>query len=77
MLQKSAVQVSNVLYKNIHGTSSSPEAIKFVCSKSIPCQGISLQNVELVDQITKQDVSKATCSNVKLKSSGRLSSLCT
>ncbi|WZY83491.1 hypothetical protein YC2023_029875 [Brassica napus] len=75
--QKSAVQVSNVLYKNIHGTSSSPEAIKFVCSKSIPCQGISLQNVELVDQNTKQDVSKATCSNVKLKSSGRLSSLCT
>ncbi|CDY07962.1 BnaC03g35610D [Brassica napus] len=75
--QKSAVQVSNVLYKNIHGTSSRPEAIKFECSKSIPCQGISMQNVKLVDDITKQDVSKASCSNVKLKTSGHHSSLCT
>ncbi|KAF3544560.1 hypothetical protein HID58_053488 [Brassica napus] len=75
--QKSAVQVSNVLYKNIHGTSSRPEAIKFECSKSIPCQGISMQNVKLVDDITKQDVSKASCSNVKLKTSGHHFSLCT
>ncbi|KAG2318346.1 hypothetical protein Bca52824_011559 [Brassica carinata] len=74
--QKSAVQVSNVLYKNIHGTSSRPEAVKFACSKSMPCQGITMQNVELVDIITKRDVSKA-CSNVKLDTRGRVSPLCT
>ncbi|KAL0699305.1 hypothetical protein Bca4012_055427 [Brassica carinata] len=75
--QKSAVQVSNVLYKNIHGTSSRPEAVKFACSKSMPCQGITMQNVELVDIITKRDVSKASCSNVKLDTRGRVSPLCT
>uniref|UniRef100_A0A1J3JLC3 endo-polygalacturonase n=1 Tax=Noccaea caerulescens TaxID=107243 RepID=A0A1J3JLC3_NOCCA len=74
--QKSAVQVSNVLYKNIQGTSSRPIAVKFECSKSIPCQGISMQNVKLVDQ-TQQDVSKASCSNVKLDTRGRVSPLCT
>lgn len=74
--QKSAVQVSNVLYKNIQGTSSRPIAVKFVCSKSIPCRGISMQNVKLVDQ-TQQDVSKASCSNVKLDTRGNVSPLCT
>lgn len=74
--QKSAVQVSNVLYKNIQGTSSRPIAVKFVCSKNIPCRGISMQNVKLVDQ-TQQDVSKASCSNVKLDTRGNVSPLCT
>lgn len=74
--QKSAVQVSNVLYKNIQGTSSRPVAVKFECSKSIPCRGISMQNVKLVDQ-TQQDVSTASCSNVKLDTIGNVSPLCT
>ncbi|KAJ4898345.1 Polygalacturonase QRT2 [Raphanus sativus] len=75
--QESAVQVSNVLYKNIHGTSSRPEAVIFACSKSIPCQGITMQNVKVVDLISKQDVSKASCSNVKLDTKGSVSPLCT
>ncbi|CAN8269999.1 unnamed protein product [Cochlearia groenlandica] len=74
--KNTAVQVSNVLYKNIQGTSSRQEAVKFECSKSIPCQGISMQNVKLVDQ-TQQDVSTASCSNVKLDTRGRVSPLCT
>ncbi|XP_010464443.1 PREDICTED: polygalacturonase QRT2-like [Camelina sativa] len=73
--QKSAVQVSNVLYKNIQGTSSRPVAVNFACSKSIPCRGISMQNVELVDQ-TQQDVSKASCSNVRLNTLGNVFPLC-
>ncbi|XP_010418201.1 PREDICTED: polygalacturonase QRT2-like [Camelina sativa] len=72
--QKSAVQVSNVLYKNIQGTSSRPVAVNFACSKSIPCRGISMQNVKLVDQ-TQQDVSKASCSNVRLNTLGNVSPL--
>lgn len=36
ILQESAVQVSNVVYKNVKGTSASDAAIDFECSKSVP-----------------------------------------
>ncbi|CAK7342550.1 unnamed protein product [Dovyalis caffra] len=45
--QRSAVQVKNVVYKNIKGTSASEVAIKLDCSKTYPCQGILLQDVNL------------------------------
>jgi len=41
------VQISNVVYKNIVGTSATKEAINLACSASFPCQGIQLQNVSL------------------------------
>ncbi|KAI3472616.1 hypothetical protein Pfo_030311 [Paulownia fortunei] len=44
--QGSAVQVKNVVYQNIKGTSASDVAINFDCNKSHPCQGIVLQNVD-------------------------------
>ncbi|XVE95966.1 hypothetical protein REPUB_Repub02eG0181100 [Reevesia pubescens] len=62
--QSSAVQVKNVLYKNIKGTSASDVAIKFDCSKSHPCQGIVLQNVNL--QQRGDGTAKAICNYVKL-----------
>ncbi|KAB1224824.1 Polygalacturonase [Morella rubra] len=46
--ETSAVQVSGVVYKNITGTSASEEAVKFYCSKTIPCHGISLEEINLV-----------------------------
>ncbi|KAA8518187.1 hypothetical protein F0562_015661 [Nyssa sinensis] len=45
--QKSAVQVKNVVYQNIKGTSAGDVAIKFDCSKNFPCQGIVLQDVNI------------------------------
>ncbi|KAK6289719.1 hypothetical protein POUND7_001260 [Theobroma cacao] len=63
-VQSSAVQVKNVLYKNIKGTSASEVAIKFDCSESHPCQGIVLQNVYLQEQ--GHETAKAICNNVKL-----------
>lgn len=48
LLQKSAVEVSNILYKNIKGTSASDIAIDFECSKSVPCHDIVLQDINLV-----------------------------
>ncbi|KAL5198783.1 hypothetical protein ABZP36_002295 [Zizania latifolia] len=39
--------ISNVLFKNIRGTSASKEAIKLDCSKNVPCQGIALKNINL------------------------------
>ncbi|XVF82241.1 hypothetical protein PTKIN_Ptkin16aG0029600 [Pterospermum kingtungense] len=62
--QSSAVQVKNVAYKNIKGTSASEVAIKFNCSKNRPCQGIALQNVNLQEQGDR--AAKAICNNVKL-----------
>ncbi|KAL1802616.1 hypothetical protein ACET3Z_031263 [Daucus carota] len=45
--QKSAVQVEDIIYRNIKGTSASEEAIKLDCSKSIPCRRILMQNIDL------------------------------
>ncbi|KAL0334296.1 UNVERIFIED_CONTAM: Polygalacturonase [Sesamum angustifolium] len=47
--QSSAVQVKNVVYENIKGTSASTVAIDLQCSRSYPCQGIVLENVNLED----------------------------
>ncbi|XP_010548804.2 PREDICTED: polygalacturonase QRT2, partial [Tarenaya hassleriana] len=73
--QASAVRVSNVVYRNIQGTSSTPTAVKFDCSKSIPCRGISMQNVKLKDQ--SEEISKASCSNVNFNTRGPVSPICT
>lgn len=66
--QSKAVKVQNVLYKNIRGTSASKYAIAFDCSKSIPCQGIVLQNVQLHK--------RAKCSNVNLAYKENVSPRC-
>ncbi|KAF4358183.1 hypothetical protein F8388_009466, partial [Cannabis sativa] len=45
--QESAVQVRNVLYQNIRGTSADEVAIKFDCSHSVECEGIVLEEIDL------------------------------
>ncbi|KDP26041.1 hypothetical protein JCGZ_21074 [Jatropha curcas] len=72
--QKSAVQVKNVVYRNIKGTSASNVAIKFDCSKSYPCQGILLEDVILKRE--GDEAAKASCSNVKLTEKGVVSPNC-
>jgi polygalacturonase len=42
------VQVSNVVYRNITGTSRRAEAIKFACSDAVPCSDIVLSNINLL-----------------------------
>ncbi|XP_068638593.1 polygalacturonase-like [Aristolochia californica] len=68
--QGSAVEVSNVVYKNIKGTSASDVAIKFACSKSVPCHGIVLQDINLVK--TQGQASKTECNNVIGIAKGKL-----
>lgn len=78
-LQADAVQVSNVIYQNIRGTSASEVAVKFDCSKSLPCQGVILQDINLVHRGKQDDKSaqaEASCKNVKLKNRGRVSPQC-
>lgn len=62
--QSSAVQVENVLYKNIKGTSASKVAVNFDCSKNYPCKGIILQNINLEEEGDK--TAKALCNNVDI-----------
>ncbi|KAB2006729.1 hypothetical protein ES319_D11G367800v1 [Gossypium barbadense] len=64
--QSSTVQVKDVLYNNINGTSSSEFAINFNCSKNHPCQGIVLQNVNLLQE-QEHRPAKAICNNVILR----------
>lgn len=41
------MKISQVVYKNISGTSKSPKAMKFACSDTVPCSGIVLNNINL------------------------------
>ncbi|GAA0164076.1 hypothetical protein LIER_19795 [Lithospermum erythrorhizon] len=45
--QTTALEISQIMYKNISGTSKSKEAIKFACSDYVPCNQIILNNVNL------------------------------
>uniref|UniRef100_J3KUH5 endo-polygalacturonase n=1 Tax=Oryza brachyantha TaxID=4533 RepID=J3KUH5_ORYBR len=68
-ISTSAVQVSNVSFKNIRGTSASKEAIKLDCSRNVPCQDINLKDVKLTVKGDGGDA-KSTCRNAKWKKSG-------
>lgn len=45
--QTSAVEISEIMYRNISGTSKSRKAMKFACSDTVPCSNIVLNNVNL------------------------------
>ncbi|KAK7386871.1 hypothetical protein VNO78_27215 [Psophocarpus tetragonolobus] len=48
--QTSAVEISEVMYQNISGTTMSAKAIKFDCSDTVPCSNLVLSNVDLEKQ---------------------------
>ncbi|KAI4383000.1 hypothetical protein MLD38_008886 [Melastoma candidum] len=85
--QASAVKVSDVVYRNIRGTSATKVAINFDCSKTHPCTGILLQDIDLSlsvdvmnpasDSDSKQQSSAAAATtnynNVEYKLMGKVS----
>ncbi|KAM3288579.1 polygalacturonase-2 isoform X1 [Capsicum chacoense] len=71
--QNSAVKVKNVVYQNIKGTSATDVAIKFDCSKNFPCEGITMENVNLVGE---NGTSKAICKNVQFNYTQHVSPYC-
>ncbi|XP_019186452.1 PREDICTED: polygalacturonase QRT2-like [Ipomoea nil] len=73
--QVGAVGVSNVIYRNIRGTSARELAIRFECSKTVPCKGILLENVNLIGEEDK-GVVKAQCYNVKYAIKGHVFPSC-
>ncbi|XP_037495791.1 LOW QUALITY PROTEIN: polygalacturonase [Jatropha curcas] len=66
--QASGVKISDVTYKNIHGSSATEVAVKLTavkrthvdCSKTHPCSAIKLQDIELTYH---NQPTKATCTN--------------
>ncbi|MED6222737.1 hypothetical protein PIB30_067244 [Stylosanthes scabra] len=73
--QESAVELSNVVYQNIVGTSATQVAIKFNCSKTFPCRSIYLQDVILKPE-GDLGGTVATCENVRYANRGQLFPQC-
>ncbi|CAL9088337.1 unnamed protein product [Musa textilis] len=56
--QTSAVKISQVIFRNINGTSRTPHAMKFACSDTVPCSNIVLNNINLE---TENGIAKTFC----------------
>lgn len=49
-------------FKNIKGTSATPEGVILICSSGVPCEGVELSDIAL--KFNGADA-KAKCANVK------------
>ncbi|XP_059639020.1 exopolygalacturonase-like [Cornus florida] len=67
----SQIQITNVTFSNIQGTSASREAVKLVCSGSKPCQNIVLENIDL-KYLGHEGPAISTCSHVNVISHGQV-----
>ncbi|XP_073038808.1 polygalacturonase-2-like [Primulina eburnea] len=67
--QNSAVQVENIMYRNIRGTSSSKVAINFSCSESFPCRNLYMENVKL-SRHGEDGKAEAFCSQLTMLKAG-------
>ncbi|TYH28517.1 hypothetical protein ES288_A02G149300v1 [Gossypium darwinii] len=68
--EESKVKLSNISFKNIHGTSARPEGVKIICSATLPCENVELADIEITHSgPTGPAVSQ--CSNVKPRVSGK------
>ncbi|KAH7514850.1 hypothetical protein FEM48_Zijuj11G0134100 [Ziziphus jujuba var. spinosa] len=65
--QTSGLKISDVIYKNIRGTSATSVAIKLDCSATNPCSGIRLEDVKLT---YKRQEAQSSCVNAKGKAFG-------
>ncbi|KAJ3670220.1 hypothetical protein LUZ60_010544 [Juncus effusus] len=66
--QASAVEVSDVIFRNIRGTSATEIAIELDCSASVPCRGIMLEGINLVDK--KNKPARSACQNARWSKAG-------
>lgn len=64
----SLVKISDVFFKNIRGTTSTPTAVILNCSRGIPCSNVRLQDVHLNHPSGIHPT--AQCSNVNAIYSG-------
>jgi polygalacturonase len=69
--QESVVEISNIVFKNIRGTTTSKDAIKLSCSKNTPCSDIALENIELKLEGDNGDT-ESTCQDANWRKSGNV-----
>ncbi|KAJ1283754.1 hypothetical protein BS78_03G150800 [Paspalum vaginatum] len=70
----SHVSVKDVTFRNITGTSSTPEAVSLLCSETQPCSGVELIDVN-VEYSGKNNKTMSVCNNAKGTSKGSLEAL--
>ncbi|KAK4388415.1 Exopolygalacturonase [Sesamum angolense] len=64
----SLVKISNIVYQNIRGTTTSPVAVSLKCSSGAPCQNVQLHNINL--QATGKARPTSVCSSANVGYSG-------
>ncbi|KAF5462455.1 hypothetical protein F2P56_018460, partial [Juglans regia] len=69
----SKVKISNVRFKNIRGTSTSPVAVSLGCSSLVPCTGVQLTDIDLQykDIDGKGKSISSSCLNAKITCGGK------
>jgi polygalacturonase len=67
--QESAVEISNVVFKNIRGTTISKDAINLSCGNQASCTNIVLENIDLTME-GSQGETESTCQNAKWRKAG-------
>ncbi|KAF9604033.1 hypothetical protein IFM89_001393 [Coptis chinensis] len=61
----SSVEISNIHYKNIRGTSRTVSAVKLLCSPRVPCKNIQMDDINLT-YANGSTSAKSTCANIKV-----------
>ncbi|CAH1450185.1 unnamed protein product [Lactuca virosa] len=68
----SKVQISNVSYRNIRGTSATKVALKFDCSAGVPCKDVNVADINLTFKGPKGGPATSECANIKPKVVGKV-----
>ncbi|XP_047314132.1 polygalacturonase-like [Impatiens glandulifera] len=66
--QESGVNINGITYQDIHGTSTKQVGVIFDCSKTNPCSGLRLNNINLLFGNSKV-VAQVSCSNAEIATS--------
>ncbi|XP_023549399.1 exopolygalacturonase clone GBGE184-like [Cucurbita pepo subsp. pepo] len=69
----SKVKISDVSYKNIQGTTISVVPVSLQCSSAVPCDGITLEDIDLafIGSDRKKALVGNSCLNAKFKATGK------
>lgn len=69
-MQTSALQIKNISYIRVKGTSASGNAIRFACSDNYPCEELYLEDIQLAPE--HGGILNSFCWEAKGSSSGQI-----